>query len=240
MWTDLVRYCGVVLAMALVSSASAEEYYAKQGFYIGLFGVHNTLKGDFKGEETLYNADEDKFAIVPEVESGNGWGILIGTRGGNGAIELSYQRSEHDVSFYDWESEADYNIVNLDLKGYLFADKPVQPYLLLGFGYHWLNVKDGIFEFEYAYSKTEYAYSDNYYDYYYTTDYYTTSYEDATFGGFGFNLGGGLACYITPKICINGGAAYRWVSFRTIDGSDVEDSIDAKGIYFNVGMAYTF
>lgn len=207
-----------MLGMAFTVSAEEKKYYAKKGFYVGVTVPYNTIGGDFDGETALIAPGE--VILVPKVESNYGWGILIGGRGPSSAIELSYLRSTHDVTWLGAKGEADYNMVNLDFKGFFLADKPTQPYLLLGLCFPWLVVKD--------------ASADVYGDV-----------GDATFKGIGLNLGGGLAYYLHPKVSISGGVIYRWISYGSAEGvsgtdRDMEDRLGGSGLNFNVMTTFTF
>jgi hypothetical protein len=223
-WTKVVKCWVIVLIFifyfftgSIVLAEEERVYYAKNGFYMGVTTPYNTINGDFDGETILVASDE--IVLVPEIENNYGWGILIGGRDKNGAVELSYLRSTHDASFLGAEGEAVYNMINLDLKGYFLADKPVQPYLLMGLCIPWLVVEDAS----------------------------ATAYEvgDVTFKGIGLNLGAGLAYYFHPRVSINGGVTYRWITYTSAEGvsgknRSIEDELSGNGLSFNVGMAFTF
>ena len=156
---------------------------------------------------------------IPNVEGTFGFEILIGTRFSEGVVELSYARSTHDVTWLGAKSEAAYNMLNLDYEFYFLRDKPTQPFLLLGFSFPWLVVKDG--------SAT------------------ATSAGDATFRGVGLNLGGGLAYYLLPTISIAGEAVYRLMTYTSATGvsgesKKIEDGFWGHGLNLNVGMKFTF
>jgi len=119
-------------------------------------------------------------------------GILVGGRFSKIAFELSYLSSTHDVTFLGAKGEADYNMVNLGFKYFFSADKRFQPNLLFGLCVPRLVVKDGS--------------SDG------------TVGGDATFNGFGLNIGSGIAYYFNPRVSISGGVIYRWISYGSAEG----------------------
>ena len=110
-----------------------EEPFAKNGFYIGGIFPFNHIGGDFDGEMVLVGNNEA--IVVPEFDSGVGFGFAIGGRFNQAALELNYLRSRHDVSFQGFEfGEADYNLVNFNGKIFFNVHQPAQPFLLAGIG----------------------------------------------------------------------------------------------------------
>lgn len=213
----------LIFMFGVTFRVSAEEkFYAKEGFYMGITLPYNTIGGDFEGNSMLIGPDE--IILVPKVEGDFGWGIALGGRGKKWAGELSYLRSTHNVTWLGAQGEAVYNLVTLDFKRYFLVDKSVQPYILLGWiPSAWLTVKDG------------------------SADVFGRV-GDATFieiFSAGLDLGGGLAFYLHPRVAINTGILYRLVYFATAEGvigepGDIEDSLNASGLSYNVGLTFTF
>lgn len=242
-WSKILGIWGLVLifTVGMGTAVSAEEkeekydaslffknpfFFAKQGTYIGFTLPYNNIGGDFDGETVLVSFDD--IILVPKVEGGLGWGISLGRRGAKTAGELSYLRSYHDVTFSTAKGKAILNIVSIDFKYYLVVDKPVQPYLLLGWNpAAWLTVKDG------SASVPEFG---------------APEVGDATFTAIfqvkSINLGGGLAYYIDPNLSLNVGIIYRLISFERAEGvafeGPIEDPLDGSGLNFNIGIALTF
>ena len=213
-----IAVCILFFTFGIASSVTAQEnYYAKDGLYIGFNIPFNNIGGDFNGDTFL--TDGFQVILIPEVESSSGLGISVGGRFSELAFELNYLSSTHDATFLGAKGEADYNMVNLDFKYYYSADKRFQPNLLFGLCVPWLVVKDGS--------------SDG------------VDVGDATFQGFGLNIGGGIAYYINPRVSISGGVIYRWISYHSAEGvsggsQQLDDNLDGSGIDFNVGITYTF
>lgn len=213
-------FWAVVLLSALSISTGVlaqDTPYAKDGLYVGFDISYNTISGDFDGESFLASATE--IIIIPKVEGGVGIGALLGVRFGKGALELSYQRSEHDATWLGATGTVAYNIVDIDFKFYPSINSQLQPYLLVGMAIPWLVVHDGA----------------------------ATAFEisDATLVGIGLNIGGGLAYYIQPNISVNGGIIYRLISYSSATGvssasNDIQDGLDGSGLTLKFGIAFTF
>lgn len=192
--------------------------YIKEGFYLGGMVLYHTIGGDFDGETMLTISDEVFY--VPKVEGNYGWGIVVGLRDPRFEAGLGFFGSTHDVSFFETEGEADYLHLDLNVKpNFLIADRPIQPYLLLGVGIGSLYVKDG--------SAT------------------TNDIGDASFRGIGLNVGGGIGYYFHPKVSISGGVLYRLMVYTSVTGvtetpRDLADRLGGSGVNFNIGIAYTF
>lgn len=205
-----------------VQAAERKKYYAKEGAaYIEVIRPFNTIEGDFDGETILVGPDE--IILVPKVEENNGgWGVLFGGRlnGEKVAIEFSYLRSNHNISFLGAKGEANYYLVNVDVKRYFLVNTPMQPYLVIGWiPYGRLKVKDG--------SST------------------STSVGDARFAinSTGLNFGGGLTFYFNPKVSLSGGVIYRWISYRAVEGvreieRGIKGGLDGSGLNYVAGIAF--
>lgn len=215
-----VGFWTVVLLSTLSISTGVlaqDTSYVKEGMYVGFNLTYNTIGGDFDGQSALVSATE--IIIIPKVESSMGFGALLGVRFKKGALELSYQRSEHDATWLGAKGTAAYNAIDLDFKIYPSAESQIQPYLLFGMGIPWLVVHDG------AATATEVG--------------------DGTLIGFGFNIGGGIAYYLQPTICVNGGVIYRWISYSTATGvsgvsNTIQDGLGGSGLTLKAGITFTF
>jgi len=210
----------VILLMAPPACAE-ESSNVKDGFYLGLSLVHNGMSGDF--DDTTFLVSPPDVYDVPDVDSGAGFGVMAGWRSSKGALEFGYQRSIHDTSssFVDiGDSEASYNVVDLNIKFDIFAESDLfarhglRPYLLVGLGIPWLTIEDSM------------------------TDGY--SYDDETFVGFCLNAGAGIAYYFHPQWAVTGGVIHRWNWFGSVEGESIDDSLKERALGFTVGIAYTF
>jgi opacity protein-like surface antigen len=128
------------------------------------------------------------------------------------------------VSYGYLDSEAEFSTLNLDLKYFIANEQQIQPYLLVGIAYSRLTVKD----FSLGYD-----------------DFGDLIGGDANFNGFGYNLGGGLAIYLNPRVAISGGLIYRVLEYNTAEGAsgrtrEFQEPISAGGLNFNAGIILTF
>jgi len=209
----------LMFTFGVTSTVSAEEknYYAKEGFYVGVMCPYNTVSGDFNGETALVAPDE--IVIVPKVKSNYGWGVLLGRRSSRSALELSYLKSTHDGIFLGYKCKVNYNMVNVDFKSFFSADKPIQPYLLFGLCFPRLVVKDG------------------------SVDYFLNV-GNATFKGIGLNIGGGLSYYLNPKASISLGVIYRWINYSSVEsvggGGSIEDGLKGNSLNFSATITFIF
>lgn len=197
---------------------AGKTVYAKSGFYIGLNAPYNTIGGDFDGTSILLG--EDDLILVPKINSNFGWGVTLGSRGENAAVELNYVRSKHDATWMGAKVESIFNMVSLDFKGFFLTNKPIQPFLMYGIGYSWLDVKDGSVNKKLVVG-------------------------DATYSGGGANLGAGLAYYIHPRVSVHGEIIYRaiWYVYASgVEGSGavLDEYLYGGGLCGNVGLTYTF
>ncbi len=186
-------------------------HYANNGLYFGLATVHQTIGGEFDGETILYGWEQ--VIAVPKIRGGLGYGIVFGGRSSHFGVEFAYLRSQHDASWLDSETNADYNAVNVDGKIYLLAATSLQMHLSAGVGFMWLNVDDAAI--------------------------YHGEIGDPRFQGFGINVGGGALCYVSRRVGFGVNAAYRKLSFGEVAGGafgDIEGGLDASGFCVSVGV----
>jgi len=211
-----VVWCLGMTRSAVATEESAEEpEVVKNGFYLGAMFVYNNMTGDF--DDSTYYVTYSDLYDVPDVDSGSGFGAVMGWRRDRGSIEIGYQRTSHDTSssFTDMaESDASYNVIDMNLKVDVFAKSRVRPYILLGVGIPWLTIEDG------------------------STD--GDSYDDETFVGICLDAGAGVSYYFRPQWAVTGGLIYRWNWFTSVDSTSLDDNLSESTLGFTVGVAYTF
>lgn len=216
--TKIASFCVALLIMFWGSliDVSAKTFHAKEGVYVGAIAAYNAVDGDFDGDLVLVSFDQ--ILAVPKVSSALGWGITLGYRSDNYALELGYLKSEHDATWAGLQSDVDYTMWNLDYK-YFFSEKRTQPFFLVGLALPKLVLKDG------------------------SVDSFGNV-SDASFNGIGINLGIGLAHYLTEKLSLNGTAIYRLMSYGSASGAagsqTLVDALGGSALNFNVGVMYTF
>ena len=172
------------------------------------------MNGDF--DNTTYYTTSTMAYDVPEVDSGNGFGVVIGSRMARASTEFGYRKTSHDTysSFTDVGDRADYVVVDINIKFDLFSEARLRPYILGGVGYTQLTIEDS------------------------ATDGVTL--EDETFKGYCLNAGAGLAFYFTPHWAITGGLLYRWNTYRNVENTTLDKKLKETALGLELGMTYTF
>jgi hypothetical protein len=210
-----------LLVIAMPSAAYAQDessdggFSPKSGLYIGLSAVSNMMSGDFEDKEVLVGPGQ--VFGEPKIDDGAGFSLVLGIRGGSGALEFGYLQSRHDTkSILFGESKATYHAVDFNLKFDVLAKDQIRPYVLLGFGFPWLNIENNKYR----------GYED--------------SLGDTTFTGFALNAGCGLAYYFHPQIALTGGVIYRFNWFSSAEGMDIDDSLLENVLGITAGIAFTF
>ncbi len=197
--------------------AEESEFFLKEGFYMGGSLVHNTIGADFDGDSGYYYSGNNQLSVVPSVDSDMGFGVFLGYRLERWALELSYQRVEHDTTnVLTGSQDSDYNVIDLNVKVDVFPQGRFRPYALVGIGAPWLNV-DNV-----------------------RTDDNGATWADSTFTGYTVNGGLGLSYYFNQRWFLTTCAMYRWQHFRDLDGLYMSVDAMGSGMNYSLGLAYTF
>ncbi len=202
-------------------TAVSEPFRSKQGFFLSACVPFVNVGSDMDGA-TAYGAPGEAI-VVPALDDGFGFGLSMGLRAPSVSFEIGYQRTFHDwtSSFVDVPSgEAVLNSVNLDTRFYLTGDKArLQPFLLLGVCFPWLDVERGSASAGHGYG-------------------------DVTYIGVGANVGGGLTYYVTSQLGIILTGGYRLSIFTSASGEEVSGSLDeslnSSGWFSSLGVSWTF
>jgi opacity protein-like surface antigen len=195
--------------------AKEQPFHPRAGVYLSASWVNTEIGGDFN--DTVFFHTSDELFDVPEVRSGQGFGLVYGSMVNEGAVEFSYQRTRHNThsGFVDiGNQQAAFHILEFNLKGYLLHSGRIRPHLLFGAGIPWISI---------ANSKTD-----------------GSTFDDETFHGLSIGLGGGFDIYVSARIFIDARAVYRWSSFGTVDGMSLGETIGAHGPSYSVGMGVIF
>jgi hypothetical protein len=182
-------------AMASTASAQEEGKFAKDGGYLGASTLLNfSFGGDtFDGAHVYKWVGSEEIAILPRFEGAHNVLRLVGGyRTGRGAFEVSYDRTKHSGTFYDFPAEATFHVLNFDERVYLLTAHRIQPHLLLGGSIPWLQIKDGSF--------------------------LDPDLGDASYRGFGVNTEAGVTVYPHPRFGISTGYRYRVMWFDSASG----------------------
>lgn len=239
-WQAVATFSAAVLICAFDSveaGSSAQKYYAKTGFYVGLTIPQNTFKTNFDGKIVQKGQDE---VFLPKVDGKYGFGILLGSRYNlleslgldysdvkEGATEISYIRSAHSASQQGAKNEAVFNMLSLDLKMFFLPKAQFQPYIVAGVGYSWLSLKGASSSAALENGVTK---------------------SEAKFSGVGFNGGLGAMFYFNPRVSISGGFAWRVMYYGNVKNVDrfgnttttTEDKLEGSGRTFDLSIRFTF
>jgi hypothetical protein len=194
-------------------------FRVREGFYLLAMMPIAGIAGDFDG--TTFFAGQGAILAVPEVDTGFGFGAGLGYRAERVSFDINFQRTYHDGLFAGvLPLDVVANAVNFDFKWFFFTDGPLQPNLLLGFGFPWLEVKDGSASID-------------------------GTADDATYVGLQFHLGGGLNYHIFPRWAIGVQGGYRFTFYLSGSGAggasgSLDDTLDGSGWFAQLVTTFTF
>ena len=197
--TWIRAFAGASLALALAVPVAAQEQYggfAKQGGFVAVtFMPAFTFDGEFFDGLTGYkDVDGPELVFLPKLDKQPLIRGLLGFRGRNASLELSYERSQHDGTFGDETMNATFQAVNVDGRYFFASGSRIQPHVLAGGSFPWLRVKDGsILEADLG---------------------------DARFRGYGVNTEAGVTVYPHRQFGIGVGYSYRVIWFDRATGVD--------------------
>lgn len=192
-----VAFC--LLAVSPPAFGQVRQGFAKQGGFIGMSVLPSfTFDGvTFDGEGIYKEIGGDEITILPRLSSQHMVRFILGYRGRQAGIEISYDRTHHDGTFLESTGKAIFQAVNLDGRYYFVTNQRIQPYVLAGGTMPWFNVKDGSFLHDAA--------------------------ADAKFKGYGINTEAGVVIYPHRQLGISVGYNYRVLSFDQVTG--VQDKL---------------
>ena len=169
--------------------------FAKEGGYIGFSGIPNfTLDGvTFDGETWYKEVDGEEVFILPKLNTRNMFRGIIGFRGRQAGLEISYDRTRHSGTFQDIPAEATFQSVNVDGKYFFLTEKRFQPHVVVGGAFPWLTIKDG--------------------------SYLEPNVGDARYRGYGLNTEAGVTVYPHPRVGVGIGYNYRVLWFDRASGA---------------------
>jgi hypothetical protein len=208
---------GIGIALILIFLIpNTGEGQSKDGFYIGVGLTHSSIGGDFDG--VSFVAGGGTVEAMPEIEDAFGIKYIVGFQSYIGAIDFSYNRSEHDGNWEGLEMSTVFETYNLDLKALLLRDYySVRPFLAIGFGINRLTVEDGF------------------------TDGFFVA--DATFEGYALRIGGGAELSLHDQVSIDVMGLYRWERYDKVEGlveGDLPDNIDSHGATYSAEVKFIF
>lgn len=211
-----ISFASLFFGLAAVSLAEAKE----EGMYFSLLGVENSIGGDFNGLKWYENEELNLRNYVPDIESDQGFGILIGGYNNKMAGEISFLRSTHDTTHWNGSYDGEVELLNFDLKLYavnLFNQR-FRTYFLFGIFLPTIIIDN--------------AADDG------------TNKGDAIYRGYGLNLGLGSEIRIHHNVGIEGSVVFRGMKIDRIDvlGTELEpeDDFIATGRSYSIRVNYYF
>lgn len=206
----------LTLLLGITSFALADS-----GVYLGLSYVNNNSGSGFNGD--TYFTDDVYRVGKPALQTGSGFAITGGMDFDIGVLEFAYENSTHrgscHVGGYNWDGTAKMNILDMNVKLFFNNENSLKPYGLVGLSLPWIVVPGGEHD---------------------TGDIST---GDATYLGFGLNIGGGIDYEIEDKLHLKGELVYRLAGYGSASGSNMgsgslPDFIDGSGLCITVGTRY--
>jgi len=192
-----------------------DRLIARTGFYFTAGVTGSQGLGDLDGESVLLGPST---VLLPSMDAGVGFNVGFGVRTFSDAFELTYDHGFHSGSFQGASLDSIDHVVNFDWKHFFLIDRRVQPYTLLGFNIPWLDIEDGAHK--------------------------GAKVGDATLYGFGMNLGGGAAYYLTPQMSIYFQAVMRLIDYYDVSAlghsGSINGDIFSEGWKLTLGTAFTF
>ena len=184
-----------ILSLSAPALAQETGDFAKVGGYVGLSGLPKfTLDGEtFDGQTWYQEIGGDEVFILPKLNKRNMFRAILGFRGKDAAIELSYDRTKHGGTFLDGSGEAVFQSVNLNGRFFFLKRNRIQPHVLVGGAFPWLRIIDG--------------------------SYLRDDVGDARFRGYGVNTEAGVTIYPHPKLGVAIGYGHRIMWFDRASGA---------------------
>jgi opacity protein-like surface antigen len=192
---------GVLLALPVLMAVSTpaiaqvapQPGFAKLGGFAGVAVMPGfTFDGDVFDGQTVYieENDGDEMVFLPLLDKQPLIRFILGYRARQASLEISYDRTQHEGSFGEFPMDATYQAVNVDGRFYFATKQRVQPHVLVGGSFPWLNVQEG--------AALE------------------PDVDDARFRGYGLNTEAGVTIFPVPQLGISVGYNYRMIWFDRV------------------------
>lgn len=205
----------VVAFFFLIASDSTAQ--AREGFIVGLDFSYDTIAGDFDGDSAVIANDGSEVLAIPDSDSGFGVGLRLGFEVNDQVtFEGGLSRSRHDSEFIGADFDVSRYVFDVSFKYNFLTEQTVQPYLIGGLGVYVLIVEDGAAKIVGM----------------------TTKRDDATYYGNGLHFGGGMEAHLGDQTSGRLQILYRLVRYDTIEGVDLDGSLDTSIKGDGVSLAF--
>jgi len=191
--------CVLVLPLFLATAAPAAAQaqtagFAREGGFVGFTVLPGfTFDGNtFDGETVYQEIDGEELMFLPRLDKQPLIRGVLGYRARQVALEISYERTQHEGTFIDFPLDTTYQAVNVDARYYFLTERRIQPHALVGASFPWFTVKEGGF--------------------------LDPDVGDARFRGYGLNTEAGVTVFPHRKFGIGIGYTYRVVWFDRATG----------------------
>lgn len=166
----------------------------KRGGFIGVtFIPQFTFDGEtFDGMTGYKQIGGEELVFLPKLDKQDLFRPVLGYRGRQASLEISYDHSSHKGTFAGERMDATFNSINMDGRFFVFPNSRIQPHVLVGGSVPWMNVKNGSF--------------------------LDDKFADAHFKGYGLTAEGGVTVYPTRQFGISVGYAWRRIWFERVTG----------------------
>jgi len=191
------------------------EFYARTGLLLGVRAHGALLGGDFDGDTTLTGPDT---IFLSETDPGTGYELVIGGLSEGSSVEVSYTRIHYDGEFAGAPGDVSYRAFEIRGVNYWRANSAVQPLGFIGLLFPLADIEDG-------------------------------SREGGNVGtaklrrGIGFELGGGLACWLTRRLALDlrASAVLNW--FNQAEGvaddpAEIDEDVFAPSYGLSLGLCW--
>jgi len=184
----------LLTGVATPAWSQVQSGFAREGGYAGVSTMPDfTFDGvTFDGESGYKRVGGEEIVVLPRLDSQRLFRGILGFRGPKAALEISYDRTQHDGAFMGEPMTATFQAVNVDSRFFFLTNTRFQPHVLVGGSFPWLNIHDGSFlEGEVG---------------------------DARFKGYGVNTEAGVTVYPHERLGIGVGYNYRVIWFDRATG----------------------
>jgi hypothetical protein len=194
----------IALALSLIPGPLHGQAFfegEKNRIYLGFaYSYNNTSGKSFDGESGF--SSEGQYMAIPKLKAGTGFGAILGLRGEDIGVELSYSFARHNGTLKDLTlspvgirtEKIENHDLNVDLKGHIRPGSRLEGYYQIGLAIVFVNVGKSIFGVENEEWKTI---------------------GDVVYQAAGVDLGVGLDFWLSRRIGLTAGLFYRPLFFST-------------------------